>query len=108
MPTPGKLEITIKIHEIPTEVTTKSNGWKEFTLDCGGRPVLITVRPRMWLRLEEAQATYPLWVASIVGQMGQSHGKGFVLNEPALQVFERKARAVDPPASAPEEPTGCS
>lgn len=104
MPTPGKLELTIKIHEIPTDVTTKSNGWKEFTLDCGGRPVQITVRPRMWLRLEEAQATHPLWVASIVGQMGAAHGKGFVLNEPALQVFERKVRVVEPPAAAPEEP----
>lgn len=105
MPIPGKLEVTIKIHEVPTEVTTKSNGWKEFTLDCGGRPVLITVRPRMWIRLEEAAATYPLWVASITGQMGAAHGKGFVLTEPALQVFERKARAVEPAgAIAPEEP----
>lgn len=104
MPTPGKLELTIKIHEIPTDVTTKSNGWKEFTLDCDGRPVQITVRPRMWMRLEEARATYPLWVASITGQMGQSHGKGFVLNEPALQVFERKARVVEPPATPPDEP----
>ena len=104
MPIPGKLEVTIKIHEVPTDVTTKSNGWKEFILDCGGRPVVITVRPRMWLRLEEASATYPLWVASITGQMGQAHGKGFVLTEPALQVFERKARVVEPPAAAPTPP----
>jgi hypothetical protein len=109
MPISGKLEVTIKIHEVPTDVTTKSNGWKEFTLDCGGRPVLITVRPRMWIRLEEAKATYPLWVASITGQMGAAHGKGFVLAEPALQVFERKERLATPPtappAATPEEPT---
>jgi len=66
--------------------------------------LVITVRPRMWLRLEEASATYPLWVASITGQMGQAHGKGFVLTEPALQVFERKARVVEPPAAAPTPP----
>ncbi len=99
MPIPGKLEVTIKIHDVPTEVTTKANGWKEFTLDCGGRPVVITVRPRMWIRLEEAAATYPLWVASITGQMGAAHGKGFVLTEPALQVFERKAKAVEAPVA---------
>jgi hypothetical protein len=109
MPIAGKLEVMIKIHEVPTDVTTKSNGWKEFTLDCGGRPVIVTVRPRMWIRLEEAQANFPLWVASITGQMGQSHGKGFVLTEPALQVFERKAKvaeapAAEAPAAAPEEP----
>ena len=98
MPIPGKLEVTIKIHEVPTEVTTKANAWKEFTLDCDGRPVLIAVRPRMWIRLEEASKTYPLWVATITGKMGAPHGKGFVLAEPAIQVFERKARVVEPEA----------
>ena len=104
MPISGRLEVTIKIHDIPTDAITKSNGWKEFTLDCGGRPVQVTVRPRMWMRLEEAAAAYPLWVGSITGQMGVTQGKGFVLNEPALQVFERKARVVAPPAEPPEEP----
>lgn len=99
MPTTGKLEVTIKMHEMPTEVTTTPHGWKQFTLDCGGRPVLIAVRPRMWIRLEEAAKSWPLWVASITGQMGAAHGKGFVLSEPALQVFERKARAAEAPAA---------
>jgi hypothetical protein len=104
MPTAGKLEVTIKIHEVPTEVTTKTNGWKEFTLDCGGRLVLIAVRPRMWNRFEEAAKAYPLWVASITGTMGATNGKGFVLNEPAVQVFERKARVVEPEAPTPVKP----
>ena len=102
MPVSGKLEISIKFSEIPPDATTKSNGWKEFTLDCGGRPVLVTVRPRMWLKLEEAQKNYPLWTAQVVGQMGAPNGKGFVLTEPAIQVFERKPRLVEPP---PEPPT---
>jgi hypothetical protein len=106
MPVPGKLELIIKFNELPTDVTTKANGWKEFTLDCGGRPVLVTVRPRMWLKLEEAQKIYPLWVASLTGQMGQAHGKGFVLIEPAIQVFERKARVAPPaPDAPPPEPS---
>jgi hypothetical protein len=106
MPVSGKLELIIKFNELPTDVTTKSNGWKEFTLDCGGRPALVTVRPRMWLKLEEAQKTFPLWVASLTGQMGAPHGKGFVVIEPAIQVFERKARVATPApeASPPPEP----
>ncbi len=35
MSTPGKLEVTIKINQIPTGVTTTTNGWKEFGLSCG-------------------------------------------------------------------------
>ncbi len=30
MTTPGKLEVAIKINQLPTEVTTTKAGWKEF------------------------------------------------------------------------------
>jgi hypothetical protein len=104
VPTPGKLEVTIKINELPTEVTTNKNGWKEFKLDCGGRTVMVSLRPRMWTKLEEAAKSYPLWVAAISGIMGQSVGTGFVLQEPALQVFERKAKLPEPPVPPPAPP----
>ena len=100
MPTPGKLEVTIKINELPTEVTTDKNGWKVFKLDCGGRIVSVSLRPRMWTKIEEASKQYPLWLAVISGGMGQSVGTGFVLNEPAVQVFERKP----PPPKEPPPP----
>ena len=101
MPTPGKLEVTIKINELPVEVTTDKNGWKRFRLDCSGRPVEIWLRPRMWTKIEEAAKQWPLWLAAISGQMGAQQGAGFVLVEPAVQVFERKAK---PPEPAPQEP----
>lgn len=106
MPTPGKLEVTIKINQLPDEVTTNKHGWKEFTLDCGGRLVSVSLRPRMWNKLEEAQKNYPLWVAAISGLMGQSHGKGFALTEPNLQVFERKAKPAEPAEPVPPAPEG--
>lgn len=95
MTIPGKLEVMIKINQLPDEVTTKSNGWKEFSVDCGGRLVSITLRPRMWTKLEEANKNFPLWVATITGLMGLAHGKGFALTEPNMQVFERKARPAE-------------
>src|SRR5262245_16073915 len=106
MPTPGKLEVTIKINQLPEEVTTTKNGWKEFTLDCGGRLVTVALRPRMWSKLEEAQKSFPLWVAAISGQMGQSHGKGFMLTEPNMQVFERKPKPEAAPTAAAPQPEG--
>ena len=101
MPTPGKLEVTIKINELPAEVITDKNGWKGFKLDCGGRIVSINLRPRMWNKIEEAAKNWPLWLASLTGQMGPSQGTGFVLVEPAVQVFERKP---PPPKEPPPEP----
>jgi hypothetical protein len=103
MTIPGKLEVSIKINQLPTEVTTTKNGWKEFRVDCGGRTVTISLRPRMWTKMTDAAAQWPLWLAAITGQMGQSQGQGFILTEPALQVFERKPRPEEPKPTA--EPT---
>jgi len=101
MPIAGKIEVTVKITQLPSEVHTKrKNGWKQFTLDCDGHPVIVTLRPRMWNKLEHAQANYAAWVGQLSGRMGQRHGQGFVLVEPNLQVFEKKAKA---PAEAEAE-----
>lgn len=91
MPVAGKLEVTIKISEFP-EAKTVENGWKSFDVDCEGRLVSITVKPKVWKKLEDAQANYPQWVAAIAGKIGEATEQGFVLLEPNIQVFEKKAK----------------
>lgn len=104
MATPGKLELTIKISEFPANVMTVENGWKSFELDCDGRIVSVIVKPKVFKKLEQAQADYPQWVAAIAGKMGSATEKGFVLSEPNIQVFEKKPKepkeAATPVASA--------
>lgn len=90
MPIPAKLEITLKINRLPPDVTTDKNGWKSFQLDCAGRLVSVSLRPRMWNKLVEANGR-SAWAATIVGQMGPLQGNGFTLMEPAVQIFERRA-----------------
>ncbi len=92
MPTQGKLELTIKISEFPADVKTIENGWKSFEIDCDERIVSVTVKPKVFKKLEQAQTDYPMWVAAIVGKMGEPTERGFVLNEPAIQVFEKKPK----------------
>ena len=88
MPIPGKLEVTIKINQLPTETSTDKNGWTKFRIDCGnGRVVEAKVRPRMWNKLTEAAASGKPWVSAITGRMGGALGQGFLLDEPAVQVF---------------------
>lgn len=52
--TPGKLEVSIKINAFPEGITTTANGWKSFQLDCGGRTVTVTMRPKTFAKLETA------------------------------------------------------
>lgn len=91
-PVSGKMEITLKISEFPGNAKTVDNGWKEFEIDTGGKLVTVRVKPKAFKKLEEAQQNYPMWVAAIVGKMGAATPKGFILEEPAIQVFEKKPK----------------
>jgi hypothetical protein len=92
----GKLELTIKINELPVDVSVDKNGWKSFDLDCDGQILSVTVKPKVFKKLEDAQANYPQWVAAIAGKMGEATETGFVLFEPNIQVFEKKPKEATP------------
>ncbi|MBN3911430.1 MAG: fertility inhibition FinO-like protein [Nostoc sp. NMS1] len=88
----GKLEITIKINELP-QSNIVENGWQQFEIDCDDRVISITVKPKIYKKLTDAASNYPQWVAAIAGKLGQQTDNGFVLEEPNIQVFERKPKA---------------
>ncbi|WP_193199749.1 fertility inhibition FinO-like protein [Nostoc sp. MG11] len=88
----GKIEITIKINELPQSKTVE-NGWQQFDVDCDGRIITATVKPKIWKKLTDAASDYPQWIAAIAGKLGQQIENGFVLEEPNIQVFERKTKA---------------
>jgi len=100
MSTLGKMELTIKINEFPADVQTVENGWKQFELDCDGQLVRVSVKPKVFKKLEQAQADYPMWVAAIAGKMGEQFEGGFVLDQPNIQVFERKPKEPKEPTAA--------
>ncbi|PAX60231.1 fertility inhibition FinO-like protein [Brunnivagina elsteri] len=93
----GKLEVTLKISELPVAQTLE-NGWQEFEIDCDRLVVSVTVKPKVWKKLTDAQANYPLWIAAISGKMGDLTDKGFALLEPNIQTFEKKPK--EPKAEA--------
>ena len=96
MTIPGKLELTIKINEFPSPVKTVENGWKSFAIDCDGRIFTVSVRPKVFKKLEDAQANYPMWVAAIAGQLGEATENGFILESANIQVFEKKPKPPKP------------
>jgi hypothetical protein len=90
--TTGKMEVVVKLNQFPDDVGTVDNGWKEFEVDTGDCMVTISVKPKAFAALEQAQQTYPSWVAAISGVMGESTAAGFRLESPAIKVFEKKAK----------------
>ena len=95
----GKLDLVIKISELPESQTLK-DGSQSFEVDCGGRIVSVTVKQKQWKKIPEAQANFPMWVGAIAGTMGEATPTGFVLDNASIQIFEKKPKAE---AAAPVE-----
>ena len=95
-PVSGSLELTIKINTLPQ--VSQANGRCHFKVDCDGKVFQISVKPKLWAKLETANSSYEQWVAALSGKLGAATADGFVLEEPNIQVFERQAsKQVDQP-----------
>jgi hypothetical protein len=81
MPSSGKLELTLEINEMSVDIETVENGWKQFDLDCDGQQVRVKVKPKVFKKLEEAQANYPMWLATIAWKTDEPIDDRFVLNQ---------------------------
>ena len=98
----GKLDLVIKISELPESQTLK-DGSQSFEVDCGGRIVSVTVKQKQWKKIPEAQANFPMWVGAIAGTMGESTPTGFVLDNASIQIFEKKPKGEAAAPTAPVE-----
>ena len=95
MVTEAKMEVVLKFSEFP-EAETVENGWQYFELDSEGIIVSITVKPKTFKKLTQASENYPSWVAAISGKMGEKTENGFKLENPNIQVFEKKPKPEKP------------
>ncbi|MDM8569895.1 hypothetical protein QUF50_10385 [Thiotrichales bacterium HSG1] len=86
--TQGRLEVNIKITQLPNWVESIKNGWRRVYINADGYLVQIKIRPKTWNKLLQADAEYPEWIATITGKMGAKIKNGFELAEPAIQVYE--------------------
>jgi hypothetical protein len=61
----GKLQVTIKINELP-QPTTVGNGLQQFGLNCDGRIISVTVKRKIYKKLTDAASSnYLQWVAAM-------------------------------------------
>jgi sRNA-binding protein len=100
MAIPGKLDVTLKINQLPQAKPTSAQTMV-FVVQAEGRMVVVELKNKAWKNLATAAANYPQWVAAITGQLGAALEGGFRLDNPSVQVFEKKAK---PDATAPAAP----
>lgn len=101
----GRMDLCLKINELPSETRTIRNGWQEFLVDTEGPQVKVTIKPKTWKKLCLATETYPSWLANIKGKMGFRIRGGFELEQIAVQIFEKKKGATDAEAEEAAEGT---
>lgn len=89
----GKLELTIKINELP-EARTVENGWQAFEVNCDNRVFTFKVKPKIWKKLTQANEQYPQWVAAISATLPtpEQRRKPTQVEQASIQVFERKPK----------------
>ena len=91
---PGRLELTLKFNQLPKAVPIK-DGMK-IGIQTDNALVVATLRPKAWKKLTKANTDWPQWVAALSGTLGAQvptdQGPAIVLQEPNLQVFEKKPK----------------
>ena len=91
MAIPGKLEVTVKINQLP-QAKSASAQTMLFAIQADGKAVVVEVKNKVWNNLKAAAEKYPQWVAAITGKIGAGIEGGFRLDSPAVQVFEKKPK----------------
>ena len=93
----GRLELTVKFTELPKPLPVKAG--MKIGIQTDTALVVATLPPKAWKKLEQAQADWPLWVASLTGKLGAQAGSNagavVMLENAAMQVFERKVKGAE-------------
>ncbi|KAM3105311.1 hypothetical protein [Phormidesmis sp. 146-33] len=89
----GTIQVVVKISELPS-VQTVADGLKRFHVTCDLLTVQVTVKPKLWKKLENAQLNHPMWIAEISGRVGDYlvHQEGFCMAEPNIEIFGIKPK----------------
>lgn len=91
----GKMEINIKLNQLPHNVMVVRNQWRQFLVQTDEQQIRIRIRPRVWNKMLQAAAQWEQWTASINGKMGNPIKGGFELANPSVQIYEKKDKESD-------------
>ena len=93
--TSARIEVNVKFNELPKNPVEVKNNHIRFYVNTGHleMPVVqVTVRPGIWAKLVKASREFPMWVCSISGNLGLRIRRGFIIENPKVQIFEKKPK----------------
>lgn len=88
----GKMRVEIKIQDFP-KFTDSRRDRKKFYVNADDVIVSVEIKIKQHNQFLKAQSDFPLWTATITGIMGKRNASGFRLENPAIQIYERKPKA---------------
>ncbi|WP_186343211.1 hypothetical protein [Allochromatium palmeri] len=90
----SRRSLTLKFSALPKPMPVKSG--MKIGIQTDSALVVATLPPKAWKKLEKAQTEWPQWVAALTGKLRTRAGADceavVVLEQPALQVFEKTAK----------------
>ncbi len=98
---PGRLELTVKFSELPQPLAVQ--GGMKLGIQTGEGIVTAILPAKVWKKLAQAATDYPQWVAALSGALDQIKEGELVLKHPTLQIFEKKSKPSQEPATATAE-----
>jgi hypothetical protein len=89
MNTASRLEVTIKMNQIPTPQATK-DGTHLFKVQYGDRVVSFSVKQKTWQKVANSAKSMDYFVIAVSGGMGPNTDDGFELLNASAQCFQGK------------------
>ena len=87
----GRMEVSIKFNEKPPSTFTE-DGKVQIEIECNGKRVRASLKPKSWRKASALMDQYPLWVACVSGKMAAMDAAGMELEGAGIQVFEKKEK----------------
>lgn len=88
-PVEARIDFTLTIVRLPLDAKELRNSWQQFYVKVSDHRIQITLRPRVWKKLTDANKEFRAWKAIISGKFGELIKGGFVLADPGVRVVER-------------------
>jgi hypothetical protein len=73
----ARMEVTLKINELPDETLLSPMGDKVFVIETASYPVKVVVSSKSWKKIQKNISCYPAWIAAIKGKVGPNFEAGF-------------------------------